>query len=388
MLSGKPIWLRMLNWKTPSLPRWKIREPFTITRPLGDWIFWYGFALFMVALIPLFFWIVQPSLLGKNGLRIGADTALYLWYAGLDSDAALLKTAYHVETPYPDEFTLVAFGGNFLGPWLIATTLKSNFLIMLFNYVLFFISLHYLFKLSGIQSKMLLTLLLINPITAVSILTLNKEIIVLLAAALFAYYLESSRSKLMLLIVLAVSMVARWEQTACVVIFLLLTSRLNPWRKRRAFTIFLVVAGITVIYPQVAPLINSVFLATNEVGGRLMTSLGWLQEHYLFAVALIPKLLMNFAGTFLGMFYTYKTWDWNDLQNSFIGPLSSVLLVIVMVAVISSKRLNLRKDLIYYSVLFMVILSASPFLQPRYMYPIYVFACIELSRKAVTSHDD
>jgi hypothetical protein len=349
--------------------------------PLGDWIFWYGFALFMATLIPLFFWIVQPSLLGRNGLRIGADTAMYLWYSGLDSDTALLKTAYHVEQAYPDEVTLIAFGGNHLGPVMIATTLKSNFLIMLFNYILFFISLHYLFKLPGIQTKILLTLLLINPITAVSIVTLNKEIIVLLASALFAYYLESSRSKFMLLIVLAVSLAARWEQTACIVIFLLLTSPLNPWRKRKVFTLFLVVAGITVIYPEVASFINPVFLAGNEVGGGLLTALGWLQDHYFFYIALIPKMLMNFAGTFINMFYTYKTWNWNDLQNSFIGPLSAVLLVIVMVCIIWSKRLRLHKDLIYYSVIFTVILSASPILQPRYMYPIYVFACIDLSRK-------
>jgi hypothetical protein len=388
VFSSRPLLVRLLDWKLPlpKLHRWKIGDPVAIKMPLGDWIFWYGIALFMAALIPLFFLVVQPSLLGKNGLRIGADSAVYLWYSGLDSDSALLKTAYHVEQPYPDEVVLVAFGGNILGPVVIATTLKSNFLIMLFNYALFFVSLRYLFKLPGVRIKMLLTLLLINPITAVSIMTLNKEIIVLLAAALFAHYLESSRSKFMLLIVLAVSLVARWEQTACVVVFIVLTSRVNPWRKRRAFTTFLVIAGITVIYPQVAPFLNPVFLAGNDVGGGLLTALGWLQGHYFFYVALIPKMLMNCFGTFINMFYTYRTWNWNDLQNSFIGPLSGIILVIVMVCTIWSKRLNLNKDLIYYSVIFMVILSASPILQPRYMYPIYVFLCAELSRKTVISN--
>jgi hypothetical protein len=342
-------------------------------------LFWYGVSLFLLSLIPLFFWVVEPSLLGKNGLRIGADSAVYLWYAGLDSDFSLLKSAYHVEQPYPDEISLIALGGNYFGPYLIATTLKSNFLIMMFNYSVFFVAMHYLFKLSGVNSKLLITLLLVNPITAVSIMTLNKEIIVLLAAALFAYYLES-RSKILLPIVLGVSMVARWEQTVCVIIFLLLTSSVNPWRNKRGFTMFLVILGITLIYPQIAPTINPIFLAANDVGGSLMTTLNSMQEHYLFPLALFPKLMMNFFGTFINMFYV-KNWDWSDLQNSFIGPISAVLLVALIISLIYFKRLKVHKDLIYYSVLFMVILSASPFLQPRYMYPMYIFACVELSRR-------
>jgi hypothetical protein len=338
----------------------------------------------MASLIPLFFWIVQPSLLGKNGLRIGADSAVYLWYSGLDSDRVLLKTAYHVEQPYPDEITLVAFGGNYLGPYLIASTLKSNFLIMLFNYVLFFVSLHYLFKLSGVRPKMLTVLLLINPITAVSIMTLNKEIIVLLAAALFAYYMES-RSKFLLLIVLSVSMIARWEQAASVLIFLLLTSRLNPWRKRRGFTIALVIMGITVSYPQIAPTVASLFSAANDFNGGLMTALAYLQDHYLFPLAIIPKVLMTFFGTFVSIYYA-KHWDWSDLQNSFIGPVSSLLLAIMLIALKNLKKFSMCNDLIYYSFLFMVILASSPFLQPRYMYPMYVFACIELSRKRLVNN--
>jgi hypothetical protein len=196
---------------------------------------------------------------------------------------------------------------------------------------------------------------------------------------LFAYYLES-RSTILLLIILAISTVARWEQTACVVFFLLLINKSNPWRKSRWATIGLVVLGITVIYPQVAATIKPIFLGDTVLGGGLMTSLSWLQEHYLFPLALIPKMLMNLFGTLINMFYV-KNWDWSDLQNSFIGPISAVLLVALIIALIYSKRLNVHKDLIYYSVLFMVILSASPFLQPRYMYPMYIFACVELSRR-------
>src|SRR6185312_12107619 len=119
---------------------------------------------------------------------------------------------------------MVSLSANFLGPVLIAEVLQSNFLIMVFNYALFFAALHCLFKLSGIDSKLLTVLLLINPITVVSLMTLNKEIIALLAVALFAYYLERKGSRILLLILLAVSLFARWEMDALVIVFLLLTS--------------------------------------------------------------------------------------------------------------------------------------------------------------------
>jgi hypothetical protein len=376
ILSGGPLLFRALNRKLSNAVATKM--------PLGSWIFWYGFALFMAALIPLFFWIIQPSLVGKNGLRIGADSAMYLWYAGLDSDPALLKSAYNIDSPSTvtdlTPLGMISLTGNYIGPVVIAETLRSNFLIMLFNYILFFIALHYLFKLRGIRPKLLLTLLVANPITVVSILTLNKEIIALLAVALFAYYMESDRSKVMLLVILAVSLFARWELDALFVIFLLLTSRLNPWRRRRLLSVGIVVGGISLIYPLIAPIINPVFLSTNEIGGTTVF-LNRLQEHYLFALAVIPKMLMNFVGPPLYMLYNYKTWDWHDVQNAFINPASGALMITMITAIILTKRFRLRKDLIYYSVVFTLILCASPFLQVRYMYPMYICACVELSRR-------
>ena len=354
-------------------------NPIAVKRPLADWLFWYGAALFMLALIPLFFWIVEPSLHGRNGLRIGADSAIYLWYAGLPSDAMLLKTAYHIEQPYPDEITFIALGGNYIGPYLIATVMQSNFGIMLLNYSLFFVSLHYLFKLKNINAKVLMVLLLINPITAVSIMTLNKEMIVLLAASLFAYYLEA-RSKFLLLVLLAVSVLARWEQAACVLIFLVLASWLNPLKRRRWTTLAFIMFGITLAYPQMSAFVNATFMSDAEIKGGLMPSLFWLQEHYLFALALIPKLLMNAIGNFVTMFFI-KNWNWSDLQNSFVGPFSGLLMIAAAIAVMKSKRLTLRNDLIYYAAMSTVILAASPLLQPRYLYPIYIVCCVELARR-------
>ena len=382
---------------TKRLPRFKftfrkIPNIFSIKMPTLDWVFWYCFAVFLVALFPLFFWVVEPSVRGENHLRIGADSSMYIWYAGMETDTALLGRSYYIDGPrFTGDLnlaTLVTFGGNLLGPVLIATTLKSNFLFMLLNYLLFFIALHYVWKQEVIRKKLFIFLLFLNPITAVSLLTLNKEIFVLLSVAMLAHYLGmKNRSWLFLLMIVLVSTMARWEQSLFVVAFLLLLHPVNLLRKRRLIVTALIIAAITVIYPLIAAGVNPVLLAGNGDGGNLLPALNRLQDHFLFFAVLFPKMLLNFAGTLLN-FRGYGSLDWHDVQNSLIILWAGASMLLVSAAILFTGRLRLRRDLIYFAVLFVIICCASPFVQLRYMYGVYVIACMELATVADPTLDN
>src|SRR5438067_204778 len=98
---------------------------------LFDWAIWIVIIGVIAASLILFFAYVNPSLSGENGLRIGADSAFYLWRAGL----------VHTNSnggDFDQTLGLISASSNYAGPVLIAELLRSNFLIVLFNYVLFF----------------------------------------------------------------------------------------------------------------------------------------------------------------------------------------------------------------------------------------------------------
>jgi hypothetical protein len=369
-----------LNWKL-AMPRpltWKVRNPLAVKMPLRDWLFWYCFTIFMCSLFPLFFWVAEPSLLGKIPFRVWADSPVFLWTAGVDTDPGLLlerhSSALGTPTGEIDWTHLVAFSSNYLGPVLIAILAGSNFRIMLINCGLFFLALYYLFKLRDIRPKLLITLILINPFTIISILTVNKEIIALLAVALFVYYMEK-RSWFLVPAVLAVSFLARWEQAAVFLLWMLLVSRLNPLRKHRLAAILAVVMGISIIYPHMKS-----FTGLWETDSHIMNALYQIQQNYMYFLVLIPKVILNFAMNLLDV-RDYGQINWYDLTNSVFLLSHEVLMVVVTFAIIKSRRFRLKSDIIYPAVLITVIFCSAPLVQPRYLYAVYIFACIEAAKR-------
>lgn len=369
-----------LIWKfaAPRPLAWKVRNLLAVKMPMRDWLFWSCFAIFIASLFPLFFWVAEPSLLGKIPFRVWADSPVYLWIAGVDTDPGLLLERHSgtLETPsgQVDWTNLVELSSNYLGPVLIGVLAGSNFGIMLINCGLFFLALYYLFKLQNIRAKLLTTLLLINPWTIVSILTVNKEIIALLAVALFAYYMEKPSWSLFP-VVLTVSFVARWEQAAIFILWILLTSRLNPLRNRRLAVVLVIVMGISIVYPHMKS-----FTGLWETDSHIMNALYSLQQNYLYFLVLIPKVILNFAMNILDV-RDYGLINWYDLSNSVFLMSHEVLMVVLTFAIIKYRRFRLRSDIVYAAVLVTVVFSSAPLVQPRYLYSVYVFACIEVAKR-------
>src|SRR5262249_18470493 len=103
----------------------------------------------------------------------------------------------------------------------------------------------------------LLVILLLNPMTVSSLLSVNKEILALFFIALLirAYV---TRSAFTVLLALIVSVLARWQLTVFLVLLLILTNAWNPLRNYRLATVLVLLAALSAIYVVLAPILEPV----------------------------------------------------------------------------------------------------------------------------------
>jgi hypothetical protein len=345
---------------------------FLLTRhTIKEWVGWFVIASVMLSSIVLFFFYVEPSFSGKNNLRIGADSAFYLWHAGLVKENPYGTNSDNLAPP-------ISLSGNLLGPDVIGKLLRNSFLILCFNYVLLFVAVAYIAKAIPVRVVLLTILLLINPAILVSVLTLNKEIIVLLSTAMLCYYTETERrSWFLLCCTLFVALLGRWQNLLVVIFFLLLTAKWNPMKNRRNVAMALVVLAITIAYSFLWPFIN-VVLGIDEYQGKTIVVLAEAQTHFLYFAVVIPKIALNLYGGVIGLSGVGSSNS--DVYNSMIVPLASLANVIVTVWYCIVRKVDLRNDRLYLAILYAVIFAVSPFVQCRYLLPIYLLLCVEIAR--------
>ena len=199
-------------------------------RPLRKWLFIWGFCLYLVFCFGCFFAFEQPRLNHDTFIRFGADSPTY-W------DAVKYRTQ-HTQTGS----VLVSFTGNLLGPVLIGMVFRTGFAVACFNILLFFLAVEVACTIPGVDRYRLLFLLAICSETAPALVTLNKEIMVLVSALLFAKYIYSKRHSIFLLAaVFVVSVFARWEQIAILLLYLFLSRKRSVFRRKPWLAVFAVI---------------------------------------------------------------------------------------------------------------------------------------------------
>lgn len=327
-----------------------------------------------LALYLWFLWIyVEPSFLGLNGLRIGADSQEYLVLAGVLRDNGMNQV-----------FSLVSFGGNFFGPIILAKAIPSIAGIALFNLALFGIGLWVADTLPGVRLGWFFLAMVLNPLTTISFLTLSKEAFSFFAVILLAKYIADARkSRWLLLLMLFFSFLARWEQCLFTMLFLAADHRRSPLRGRRWLTLFLLVLAVTVVYPLLARggLVDMASMLSVAEGGAIVPKLNTIQAHYGFALIVIPKIVLNLFGQVLRPSYFFSDFwhgDFTDLQNNFALPLDTVAMFVVCIIAAVKRRLDIRKDSIYWIAIYLVTTAATPLFQPRYQFPVYIMLCLEI----------
>jgi hypothetical protein len=340
----------------------------------GSWILAGLVGGIIVASLGLFIEFVNPSLKGLNNLRFGADSEFYLWLAGLRPD---IPNAYLVG----DDVNLVSLGTNLLGPELIAWSLRSNVLILIFNYLILLLSIRMFAEAGNIRPVVLAFLFLANPSVLVSVLTINKEILALLSVALLCKYLASeTRSKFLLFLLLVVSFLARWEHCAAVLFFLVITARVNPLRNRRKLQIVILVVLMSIAYPF-APHLAQTF-GSESFQGTTVGQLTEVQSHFLYFAVAFPKICLNLFGGIVGLAHLGQTpTDPNNIYSSIIVPWSSFLNLVVASWFFLRRRATLSNDLVFFAVIYLVLFAVTPFVQYRYFLPQYYVMCLEISRR-------
>ncbi|MGC1869510.1 MAG: hypothetical protein WA700_01010 [Acidobacteriaceae bacterium] len=359
------------NYPRPRVPKFLLQLP---SARLERWLLIYAITFYLLLCIALFFQFVQPSLTGSNDLRIGADSATYLDFAGFVGNS---------KTTALQGVELVTAEGNLLGPVLVAILARTLFGIALINISLFVIGLYVASTLPGVRLGPFFVLLLLNPTLIPGLLTVNKEIFSLLAVILFVKYVSSEkRSTLFLLVLLGVALLARWEQAAVTGAILFLESRFSPVKRKPKLVLVGLVTLLTVAYPIIirTKIVDLSAMVTFAAEGSTGPILNRIQASYGFPLVMIPKTMINLFGHLLSpqLFLSdLVNGNPSDIQKYFILPINCIMMLVVMVVVARRKKFKLRDPVIYWCAFYWVITAVSPILQPRYQYPVYVLLCLE-----------
>jgi hypothetical protein len=225
----------------------------------------------------------------------------------------------------------------------------------------------------SINLALFIPLLLLNPTTTTSILCLNKEVVDLFCLSLFLYSRVKDK-KWMLLITLVLALINRYEFCVVMLLFVVAGSRWNPLRGKRIATLLLLVVALNFAIP----FWGSEMLAQRfeeAASANTIAFLDRLQMHYLYILAVIPKIAENLFGQIVNpqVWKAPTTWLIVNLFNNI-----SYLIVITVAAI--KRRLTLRNDLIYFAVFGALLVAQSLSVQPRYFQFIYILLCLQIAQ--------
>jgi hypothetical protein len=351
----------------------------------GTWRWKFGLVkhspIFWGALVAIFVYLMlctwtlifveQPYVLGTGGLRLGADSTTYF-------DVAKLA---HTSL---EGVALVSFSGNLLGPVAIAYLLESPLNVFLFNTLLFLMSIAIAARIPGVRWVTFAILLMANAETLASVVSLNKEILSLVSMTLFAFFLnQKKRSKILLGFTLLLSLLVRWEQVAIMLLFLA-QQYFRPLARRPKTTLLLILLALSVAYPVALQGHSedfSNFTVQGETSATILL-LNNIQAHFGYPIVVVPKLLLSIMGELLTPLFILKSLTEPgplDIQNDIVINLHSMAMALLIIYGIARKRLDLKRPVILFCALYLLITTISPVVQTRYEYPIYVLIALEIA---------
>ncbi len=356
----------------------RVRIPFLSLllepRSLNKWLLIWAYCFYLALCVGAYFYWELPRLKNEPSVRLGADSPTY-WDAAQYRD----EHAYHSN--------LVSFSSNYLGPVMIADLCRNGLNVVIFNMLLFFLSVEIACSIPGVDRYLLVLLLVICPETLPALSTLNKEILVLVSALLLAKYVYAPRRSWVLLgMVLTASLFARWEQIAIILAFLFLRRRGSLGDRKPYLGLASMIAALTIIYPLIARIPGSHLSAFTQYlkGANTIAKLDNIQNNFGFPLVIVPKVIMDISGellrprTFWGEFDVYGI---GDVHKMFIIPLFSISLIVMLVLAYRRGKLDPHRPIAFLILIYLIMTSITPFVQPRYNYFVYVLLALEFAKK-------
>lgn len=282
----------------------------------------------------------------------------------------------------------IGVAGNFLGPLLLLQLAGENYyVVMVFNALLLYLSIASISKSLRFDSLRFTLLLLVNPLTVSSLLSVNKEIfsLVFIALLLRAY---AAGSVLSWIGAVLVSLLVRWQLTVFLFAFSAALTPLNPLRRNRLLTIVILLVGLSILYLQLAAVFEPIrytfeqSAAEYEGSGFYEWLQGWQDSgaYWLIFPLKAAHLLFGLGLRFDRLIAPV------DIYNDVWQLLHSTMTLVLFIALCKNRAFKLRNDLIYVSVFYVAIFALSPIYSPRYFYPVYVlWAATLAARRPIVS---
>ena len=349
-----------------------VPSPRRDNREARIWLISIG--LVVAGLIFLYF-IGQYALVGRHSFEFFADSETYY---------DIYQGFIHIDEG------LVGISFNFLGPMIILEMTGGNiYLVMIINVIIFSLSIVILARILKIDPSRAMLVQLLSPMTLSSLMSVNKEIIAFptLALLMAAY---RYRSILLFLAAIGVSILARWQLTAfCVIVggvyFL------------RSMNRYVVVTGLLVSLSTVYYLMKGVLqpvlenveasTAVYTEGSGLFERLNDLQNSGLYLLVAPIKaahLLFSLGFKFGNMINPIVVY------NDQIVTTYCLMNFLFFFSLLLTKQLKLRNDIIYISIIYLVLFALTPVYAPRYFYPVTVLWALALasapSARALATH--
>jgi len=317
-----------------------------------------------------FYFICIPVFSGESDFRFYADSMFYMDFS--EKYEQYLANGYY----------FIGMGGNLLGPFLIYQVLFGNvILIFLFNLGVYWTFAKLIMGIFNLNRLQFSVFFFISPISYFSLLSVNKEVLVIIA--LMCFFLFYHKKKISwLLLAFVFSVLARWQLTLVFVIFIVVYSSFNPLRKKPLFQLFILLISISIVYPFV----GGKFTAVNEAiisakqelgGGGVYFFLSDLQSRFFGYIVAFPlKALHLFVGMATNFKFAFRLDDFYITTGLFYQAWLQLIVLLLFLYRILLNRMIVFTPLFSLLVLYLMIFSLSPIYNIRYMYPAYILMLI------------
>lgn len=329
--------------------------------------------LFLSLLV--FFVYGLPGLDGTGDIRLGADSTYYMGLA----QSKLSGNEVSIDF-FSISSILILLGNNLL-------------LVVVFNLLSFLFAYISTIRCFNLDKSTFLFWVFINPMFMTAWITPSKEILAFVAIMYLNCFIKSRKYFYVFLAGLfAIS--ARYQLFFVLILFTILISNLYHFQGKRS----LILASFTLLISFSYPYISGYLLGDEingainyyfdtSTGGGMIILLNDLQNRGLFFVSLIPKVLLNLIGNIPKIQDCFSITKEPDGQYDFyntwitIGHQICILTMFIKACVSRKLKIDLSNDFTYYICIHVIFFAITPFVQPRYMFPIYATLALKLSQK-------
>lgn len=318
----------------------------------------------------LYFW-GGDALSGLSQLQFFADSATYV-------------NVYH-EYKNGSDVPLISVNSTYLGPVVLAYMLDANiYLIFLFNCFLFCVFVKYVCCEFKVNSVIFSLLLLANPLTISTLLSLNKEVFIF-PFIYFAIKYHRTGSLYFCLLAFCFALFCRWHLVVFYLFILILLNVSSFIRFSRLFVYISMLFFISVMYPMSIKFFSGVvdvakrsFDAYEGGGTGFFVVMNNMQEMGLYFLIFPFKAFHLSFGTGFSSLVNGRIFDVSEFYNFTIVALHCIVYFVVSVFSFFKGKLKFSNDFSFLAFLYLLVFVLSPIYSARYLYFAFIFVVLAL----------